>query len=210
MRHVICATVGSWNFVSPKITPARGPSKEGRGTRGDAPRCLPVVVDENPGAARWLAGTTTTAIATTTTAWSASLALPLCKRADRRRQSVNRAHTWPIAVRYMHLYGVYPKTRASLVVKKRDGCCGRFRAIRHYQANARGKLTIASRACKLGGPGDRRTRYLCRSRSRSFKSLRREIIGSLTSDKREARGFRNIPYNRVTCLYCVSYAKFND
>ncbi|KYN34943.1 hypothetical protein ALC56_10911 [Trachymyrmex septentrionalis] len=30
LRHVICATVGSWNFVSPKITPAHGPSKEGR------------------------------------------------------------------------------------------------------------------------------------------------------------------------------------
>ncbi|KYM98226.1 hypothetical protein ALC62_11076 [Cyphomyrmex costatus] len=49
------------------------------------------------------------------------VALSFCKRADRRRQSVNRAHTWPIAVRYMHLYGVYPKTRASLVAKKRNG-----------------------------------------------------------------------------------------
>lgn len=139
MRHVICATVGSWNFVSPKITPARGPSKEGR-ERRDVLRCLPVVVDENPGAAAgWLAPPPPPSPPLPP---SAPLALPFCKRADRRRQSVNRAHTWPIAVRYMHLYGVYPKTRASLVVKKRDGCCGRFRGIRRYQVNVRGKLTI--------------------------------------------------------------------
>jgi len=43
----------------------------------------------------------------------------------------------------MHLYGVYPKTRASLVAKKRDG---RFRGIRHYQTSVRGKLTIVESA----------------------------------------------------------------
>lgn len=139
LRHVICATVGSWNFVSPKITPARGPSKEGR-ERRDATRCaaFPPSWTRNPGAGSSLAG------------WHRHHYQPtngpprpsVCKRADRRRQSVNRAHTWPIAVRYMHLYGVYPKTRASLVAKKRDGCCGRFRGIRHYQANVRGKLTV--------------------------------------------------------------------
>lgn len=87
---------------------------------------------------------------TTTTITPAPLALPFCKRADRRRQSVNRAHTWPIAVRYMHLYGVYPKMRASLVAKKRDGCCGRFRGVHHYRANVRGKLTIVeSDSCKV-------------------------------------------------------------
>lgn len=46
LRHGICATVGSWNFTSRKIIPARGPNKEGR-----AQRYLPIVADENPEAA---------------------------------------------------------------------------------------------------------------------------------------------------------------
>lgn len=49
LRHVICATVGSWNFVSPKITPVHGPSKEGReATRRTAYTRSPSSWTENP------------------------------------------------------------------------------------------------------------------------------------------------------------------
>lgn len=127
LRHAICATVGSWNFASPKITPARGPSKEGRGItlpfhrRGRISRR----------ATRWLAG------------WRASRhpsTLPprlfVYKRADHRRHpSVNRAHTWPIVVRYIHLYVMYPRLRSSFTAK---------RGIHRYRANRCGKLIQSS------------------------------------------------------------------
>lgn len=73
-------------------TPARSSSKEGERRRLTSP-----VVDENPGAP--LAGCLP--------AWHSPLALSLA----RGRQFVNREHTWPIAVRYMHLYEVYSNTR---------------------------------------------------------------------------------------------------
>ncbi|KYN23311.1 hypothetical protein ALC57_04184 [Trachymyrmex cornetzi] len=137
LRHVICATVGSWNFVSPKITPAHGPSKEGRE-------------------------------ATQRAAYIHSpLALSFCKRADRRRQSVNRAHTWPIAVRYMHLYEVYPKTRASLVAKKRDGCCGHFGVLsRHPSLSGQRARKINNRTVGSCRVGDRRIVSLVADRNR--------------------------------------------
>lgn len=133
LRHVICATVGSWNFVSPKITPARGPSKEGREGR-DAPcAAFPSSWTRNPGAARWLAGTPPPPLYRHHYHHRhRGPPRPSVRQEGRPSSTVREscAHTWPIAVRYMHLYGVYPKTRASLVVKKRDGCCGRFRGIR--------------------------------------------------------------------------------
>lgn len=86
LRHAICATVGSWNFASPKITPARGPSKEGRGITLPCHRRGRI---SQRRATRWLAAT-----------HSSPLAPFVYKWADHRRHpSVNRAHTWPIAVR---------------------------------------------------------------------------------------------------------------
>jgi len=112
LRHAICATVGSWNFATPKIvTPARARLRKG-GRNVEA--AFSLVVErrgrENPGAARRLA----------TSPFTLHRSRETERERERERERppsiVGESCAHMADCRMLpHLYGVSPRTRASSV-----------------------------------------------------------------------------------------------
>lgn len=128
LRNCVCATLFAQQLEVGILPPRKSPPHAAQVRKGEELRCLFIVVDEYPGErlVGWLAG------GQAGTHPPHPPRLFVYKRADHRRHpSVNRAHTWPIVVRYIHLYVMYPRLRSSFAAK---------RGIHRYRANRCGKL----------------------------------------------------------------------